>query len=1504
MKKQIFKIAVFLLITINLLFGEIVSTDTAETIAINWYELKTSITPTISSTIIKERNGEPTLQIFNFNEGGFVIVSGNNSIPPVLVYSLTNSYTNDTTNTEFKEWVNGLEENVNDANINHYSNVNTIEDWNDILNMESNYLHKNNADPQIIGPLLTTHWSQGQYYNNACPENTNGPDGHVLVGCVAVAMAQIMNYHEHPLSGRGSHSYVHNDYGILSANFSTTDYNWANMEDELTSYNSDVANLLFHCGVSINTDYSDTASGAINYVAKNAFKSYFHYNSAHYMDWLFDEPVEDRAELLKEQLDRQLPVCYFGSDSSTNACHAFVCDGYDEEGGDYFHFNWGWGSNYNDTWTLLDDMNVVGFNFIYGHTAIINIYPEFLIRLKNCDYESSENLGGWLSMDNLGTSEWEYEYIGSNKRAGLKVSDTYEFITRLGDKDNLYHYQWNNRSEQYKLIWTNETIEQNFPETNSEIKAQFKPKSSIIFESNIDNISIHDPWLIENPIYLEVDPECLVDWIQPDDFRPLSSSNYNVFLDQNEHFNNIDPIYSVRASDGIYVTEDGIYEFIEWKTYKPDGSEDVNNDYVSFEDANSLETGVVFHQEGGKISGPEAVNMIPNYTLTIANDESLTIPAGANINFAEGFTIEVEGDLTIGSESGNRVNITGSGRSVTNELIKINNPNSNVNISNTTIQNTDCALLFEQVNNAEITNTEINNVNKSVKFGQTENANIILDFVQIKNSNSGILFEDGFKDASQESRLTVNHSVFSNITNYGIYIIQPYALNNSSSEQYIDIIQNTFYNCGNKGISYYDPPSGPFADVYFDISGTIFDNSDIYMSSNEGFIDFGNSSYNLFHNSSGYGDIDANAVYGDPLFINSSAGDFHLSANSPAIDVVPPPLGPPYEDPDGTGADIGAYYCPQVSISGNQSGELSGIVTVTGNVTVSSGQSLEINPGTLIKLNSGKVITVYGELIANGTSSNKVTFTKNGSNDWSKIYARTNSDVYLNHTILKDCYVGLHADNASSVNVYNSEFTNSVAGIWMEHCNSNHIDNNTFENNDYCGLFLEYATTNLNGNVISNNGNSGIEGTRVYGNYKYNNINDNQYGIYLYNDSSPDLTLTTFFPDIEETFRNNIIIENDYGVYVYDGYPQLGNYVVDMGYLNVTGGFNEFDNVGYNVYNEDNEIDARLNIWGGSGNYGDVETDPDFYDFLDEWGLGKTTGDDEEDIFENIIYVVADSLIADSLFTEAMEEYESLIDEMSKEDISKKTLVNIVALNRRLALDSLYQEEFTDKTLVSRLEKISNKYPNTPVGGLSLDLQVTANNWAGEYEKTITLGDKLYIKYTQNNDYDNAANVLYEQSLALRYKSETDGDLSKTFALIKQSEAKADLILSQYPQSSASNAVRMSRGQTPIMIDEEPKATPIPKEYALHNCYPNPFNPVTNIKFDLPEDSKISLVAYDVMGRKVWEYGNNGTIMEAGKYEIQWNGKTTEGNQLASGVYLIQLRTAEFVDVRKVVLLK
>jgi hypothetical protein len=89
----------------------------------------------------------------------------------------------------------------------------------------------------------------------------------------------------------------------------------------------------------------------------------------------------------------------------------------------------------------------------------------------------------------------------------------------------------------------------------------------------------------------------------------------------------------------------------------------------------------------------------------------------------------------------------------------------------------------------------------------------------------------------------------------------------------------------------------------------------------------------------------------------------------------------------------------------------------------------------------------------------------------------------------------------------------------------------------------------------------------------------------------------------------------------------------------------------------------------------------------------------------------------------------------------------------------------------------------------------------------------------------------------------------------------------------------------------------IPAEYALEQNYPNPFNPATTIKFSIPEATNVTLSIYNTLGEKVTELVN--TKLEAGNYSYQW-----DAGNIATGMYIYELRTDKFVSVKKMVLLK
>jgi flagellar hook capping protein FlgD len=106
---------------------------------------------------------------------------------------------------------------------------------------------------------------------------------------------------------------------------------------------------------------------------------------------------------------------------------------------------------------------------------------------------------------------------------------------------------------------------------------------------------------------------------------------------------------------------------------------------------------------------------------------------------------------------------------------------------------------------------------------------------------------------------------------------------------------------------------------------------------------------------------------------------------------------------------------------------------------------------------------------------------------------------------------------------------------------------------------------------------------------------------------------------------------------------------------------------------------------------------------------------------------------------------------------------------------------------------------------------------------------------------------------------------------------------------------------------EESSVSAIPTEYALHENYPNPFNPTTLIKYDLPEASTVTLSVFNILGEKV------ATLVDgevaAGYQTVEWNAGNSSGVSVPSGIYLYRLQVTslngrEFHEVRKMVLMK
>jgi hypothetical protein len=93
-----------------------------------------------------------------------------------------------------------------------------------------------------------------------------------------------------------------------------------------------------------------------------------------------------------------------------------------------------------------------------------------------------------------------------------------------------------------------------------------------------------------------------------------------------------------------------------------------------------------------------------------------------------------------------------------------------------------------------------------------------------------------------------------------------------------------------------------------------------------------------------------------------------------------------------------------------------------------------------------------------------------------------------------------------------------------------------------------------------------------------------------------------------------------------------------------------------------------------------------------------------------------------------------------------------------------------------------------------------------------------------------------------------------------------------------------------------------PAKYNLNNCYPNPFNPITTLRYDLPKDALVNITIYDMMGRIV----NNlvSSQQNAGYKSIQWNATNDKGAPVSAGLYLYTIQAGDYSKTKKMVLLK
>ena len=476
----------------------------------------------------------------------------------------------------------------------------------------------------------------------------------------------------------------------------------------------------------------------------------------------------------------------------------------------------------------------------------------------------------------------------------------------------------------------------------------------------------------------------------------------------------------------------------------------------------------------------------------------------------------------------------------------------------------------------------------------------------------------------------------------------------------------------------------------------------------------------------------------------------------------------------------------------------------------------------------------------------------------------------------------------NTIDAYN--VSNPGSGISLVSCNGE-IRRNTIQNHLH-GIEIGSSSPKIGANTITNN---------------------KAYGIYISDNSNPDLT-GTFVGDDQfplsgyNTIRENGLCEETRNSELY----LLSSLVkLEKGCNTIADDRDGVQQICNNLYLVDGRkipetvIQARGNYWGNhpvygndpTGRFGD-EVTIDYSEYFSEpctYSQGEAElilANSKGEVYDTLYstgntatglsdiesrYAAANNYFYINQYNQAKQEYEGIIQNYGNDNES------IQAYNRLYTIAKLTNSSPASFTQLKDyyLQRAANQTDSLIIGTLTHlgDLCLVS---AEEYLPAINNFDEIA---QQNPNTDIA---LYRQIDALT-----------TSLLVSQDSTLNKGILGKYSVDNLSDYTNKlsellkTRGKSGFDSEKEL----LPTEYTLYQNYPNPFNPITTIKYDLPNTSDVSLIIYDILGRKVKELVN--TKQQAGRYEIQFN-----ASSLSSGVYIYQLIAEKYMSSRKMILLR
>ncbi len=591
----------------------------------------------------------------------------------------------------------------------------------------------------------------------------------------------------------------------------------------------------------------------------------------------------------------------------------------------------------------------------------------------------------------------------------------------------------------------------------------------------------------------------------------------------------------------------------------------------------------------------------------------------------------------------------------------------------------------------------------------------------------------------------------------------------------------------------------------------------------------------------------------------------------------------------------------------NQDESWTGTINVSSNMTVPENRTLTIPPNTNLEFYNNTELIINGSLMAAGTVDQHIKFTSSSLNPskgaWGGIRFEDNSgNDLLAYCDIEYAQKGLWFNgNTSNPTVQYCRVTDSDYGAYFFNNRNTIFNYNTLSNNTF-GIYLQNSRPTLLNVSAINNDNDGLlcyNSSPKIGSIDTMFTNQSQFSDnlgYGINCTGPSGSHPTIY-------RNGR--KNPDGGYVriignYDGLHTNNNSKPNLGSSSSAKGNNSiYGNSSRQIYNDNKsyKLSAKYNWWGsadGTPNnafYGKVRAEPFLMyqpggDF--PGGMSPLADEDPPDTPSDLVQE-GEVYLAEGMPEKALELFEQVITEYPKTDEAQYALSGIV---------HCYQDLGWNDMILSYLDEIADQHKLKKLGYWALVQSLPCLELNDGYQLALDRCKLLKKEYKEDKDVYRflpfQMGVIYKYGL-----NEIDLAINSFAEFINDNPKDPLSVVAtiEMQHSKATPGLPKNQDTKPVISTSE-----VPLQFTLYQNHPNPFNPETEIRYQIPNAAHVTLIIYNLLGQKICTLVDE--KKQAGYHNVHWDGRNDYRVAVASGVYIYVLNTDNFSNYKKMVLIR